>query len=637
MKMAVPQWTQVLVGLSCLLGLALPLAAGDSLPPFPGPAPAARSFVVSGNAFVKDGQEFRIVSGSIHYFRSLPEQWPARLRTLRSCGLNTVTTYVPWNLHEPTPGQYDFSGRLDIVRFIEAAQQEGFLVIVRPPPYICAELEFGGLPAWLLNEEGLQLRCSDPKYLKRVDSFLDHFLPMLATYQYSRGGPIIAMQVENEYGSYGNDHLYLRHLELKFRQHQIDAILFSSNGAGDQMFVGGALPSLLRTVNFGTGADVEGNLKVLRKYQPSGPLFVTEFWDGWFDHWGEEHHTTTPTQSMKTLEAILSNNASVNLYMAFGGTNFGFTNGANKGYGETDPYQPTTTSYDYDAPVNESGDATQKCATFRALISRFIGAPPVPIPPPAPKLAYGSLAMTQSAFLFDAAVLQSVTARTVESATTLPMEALHQNFGFVLYSATFDGPLSDKLFVQDLADRALVFVDGAYKGVLQRSATLQLSISAGPGAHKLDLLVENMGRINFGPWLADRKGITEGVRIGSQFLYHWTMRALPFDDLTRVPFGQLSAAPFAGPTFFRGNLHIASAAQLNDTFLELPGWTKGFALINGFNLGRYWKIGPQQSLYVPAPLLRVGDNEVVVFELHGTNNNRAPSVVFTSFARYGRA
>lgn len=593
------------------------------------PYSEAGSFVISGDAFLKDGEEFRIVGGSMHYWRSFPQQWPDRLRALHSCGPNTVTTYVPWNLHEPSPGKFDFSGLLDIVGFIRAAQKEGFLVIVRPPPYICAEFEFGGLPSWLLNEEGIQLRSSDPKYLQNVDRFLDRLLPMLAPYQYSRGGPIIAMQIENEYGSYGNDHEYLRALELKFHQHEIDAVLFSSNGGTDQLLQGGALSSVLRTVNFGAGADVEGNLAVLRKYQPQGPLFVSEFWDGWFDHWGEDHHTTEPLDAAATLQSILSHNASVNLYMAFGGTNFGFSNGAN---GDTLSYQPTTTSYDYDAPVNESGATTHKCTVFRGVIAKYIGPPSVPIMPPPPTSAYGTVEMTSSAYLLDDAVLTSVTKKIVQSPITLTMEEMDQNFGFILYTSTFEGIAQGQLVIQNLADRALVFLNGSYVGVLQRSTDQKVQIQTGIGKHKLDILVENMGRINFGSYLADRKGITYGARLGEQFLYHWTICSLPFDDLSGVPFGPLKPT-FSGPSFYRGQFSIPAGAQINDTFLELPGWDKGFVFINGFNLGRYWRIGPQQSLYVPSPVLRVGNNEVIVFELH--RPNQAKSVSFAKFAHYG--
>jgi beta-galactosidase len=602
-------------------------------------------FIISGNNFLKDGKPFQIVSGSMHYWRVHQAHWADRFHKLAACGLNTVTTYVPWNLHEPVPGKFNFTGRLDIVTFIKLAWQHGLLVIVRPPPYICAEFDFGGFPAWLLRDKDVVLRCSNPRYLSYVDRFLKFFLPLIAPLQYSKGGPVIAMQVENEYGSYGNDHTYLWHLHDLFRSSGIDAILFSSNGPGDEMLEGGAISGVLRTVNFGVGADVGSAFQTLRQYQPTGPLFVTELWDGWFDHWGESHHTVNPEAAAETVEQILSRGASVNLYMAHGGTNFGFTNGANGGGGS---YQPTVTSYDYDAPINESGDATPKCKVLRKVIEKYVPTQNIPIPPAAPKMHWGQISLSAQAYLFNNSVLDAIRESLVHSPAVKSMEFFHQNFGFILYRTYFTGPFDEDLILQDLRDRALVFVDLKYVGLLERensSRKVHISVSE-RRVYQLDILVENMGRINFGSYLWDPKGITHGVRLGGQFLFNWTIYTLPMDSLSGIPFHEVQPAastsdhvnysfdedhPSSSPadayssgvvTFYRGQLVIPAGYQLRDTFIAFPGWTKGFCLVNGFNLGRYWSSrGPQQTLYAPGPLFVHGTNEFIVFELH-----QAPSV-----------
>jgi beta-galactosidase len=561
---------------------------------------------ISGNQFHLDGQPFRILSGAMHYFRVHPDYWEDRLVKLRAMGLNTVETYVAWNLHEPRPGEFHFDGGLDLERYLKLAGELGLKAIVRPGPYICSEWDLGGLPSWLLAGPGMRLRCAYSPYLVAVDRFFGALLPRLAPLQITHGGPVIAVQVENEYGSFGNDKTYLRHLEEALRSQGIDVLLFTSDGPSDQMLQFGTLPHIFKTVNFGSKA-VESFSK-LREYQPEGPLFCAEFWNGWFDHWGEAHHTRDPQDAASALIEVLDLGASVNLYMFHGGTNFGLMSGANEA--PYPDYQATITSYDYDAPLDEAGDPTPKYFAFRDVLGRYTTLPDLPLPEPSPKLALGPVVMGESAGLFETLEMLS---HAVSSATPESMERLGYNVAFILYRAQVDAPgLKAPLTIRDVHDRAQVFLRGNLVGVLEREFhqnTLDVEIPSN-GA-QLDILVENMGRVNYGSGLADRKGITDAVLLGQQLVYDWKIYPIRLGNLSALPFTPVQNTN--GPAFFRG---LISVAEPRDTFLSLPGWNKGLAWINGFCLGRYWNRGPQKTLYVPAPYLRAGVNELIVFELH---------------------
>jgi len=564
------------------------------------------TFATDNSRFLLDGKPFRILAGAMHYFRVPPAYWQDRLLKLRAMGLNTVETYVAWNLHEPKPGTFRFDAGLDLVRYLTVAAELGLHAIVRPGPYICSEWDLGGLPAWLLSDPAMRLRCSHPPYLQAVDRFFDALLPRLAPLQVAHGGPILAMQVENEYGSYGNDQAYLRHLVEAMRARGVDVLLFTSDGPRDETLRAGTLPGILKTVNLASG--VEAALGKLREYQPDGPLMVTEFWDGWFDHWGEEHHTRAPEDTAAALEKILQAGASVSLYMFHGGTNAGFMNGANSDGG---CYQPTITSYDYDAPLSEAGDPTLKYWALRDVISRHEPLPGTPLPSPAPRLALGPVDLSESVKLLDA--LDSLSS-PIQLAAPQPMEMLGQSFGFTLYRTQVAGPAQPSLTVRGLHDRAQVFLDRQPIGVLERATPdTGLSLAIPQRGATLDILVENMGRVNFGPNLLDRKGITGGVLLGDQYLFGWTLFPLPLDDLSKLRFEPSSTT--GGPAFYHGRFTVTDPG---DTFLALPGWTKGVCWVNGHNLGRYWRTGPQRTLYIPAPLLVKGKNDLVVLELHGT-------------------
>ncbi|WP_097885764.1 glycoside hydrolase family 35 protein [Streptomyces sp. st140] len=574
---------------------------------------------IDDDGFALDGEPFRLLSGGLHYFRVHPDQWADRLGKARLMGLNTVETYVPWNLHQPRPGEFTAVGGLDVSTFLDLAAAEGLHVLLRPGPYICAEWEGGGLPSWLLADPDIRLRSRDPRFLAAVDDYFARLLPLLERHLATRGGPVLAVQVENEYGAYGEDTAYLEHLADTLRRGGVDVPLFTCDQPAD--LARGRLPGVLATANFGS-RSVE-NLAALRAEQPTGPLMCTEFWIGWFDRWGSHHVVREPGRAAQELDELLATGASVNFYMFHGGTNFGFTNGAN----EKTTYRPTVTSYDYDAPLDEAGDPTEKFTAFRDVIAKYAPVPADPVPRPGPKLGLGAVALTERVALLEHA---DALGAAVGSPRPLTMEQLGQDFGFVLYEAALPVAGPHLLEVEQVRDRAQVFVDGLPVGVLEReSHEHALALAAPRRGSVLSVLVENQGRVNYGPGIHDRKGLLGDVLLNGEPLTSWTSRPLPLTDLAALPFTKDTATP-VGPAFHRGSFHVDTAA---DTFLHLDGWTKGSVWINGFALGRYWSRGPQRSLYVPAPVLRTGANRIVVLELHA--GHRARTVEFRETAGLG--
>ncbi|MET9339888.1 beta-galactosidase family protein [Nonomuraea sp. NPDC003804] len=562
-----------------------------------------RYFTINGGAFRLDGEEFRVLSGALHYFRVLPEQWSHRLRMLRAMGLNTVETYVPWDLHEPRKGEFR---RLDeLGAFLDAAAAEGLLAIVRPGPYICAEWDNGGLPSWLTAELGPRVRTRDAEYLSHVERFFDEVVPLIADRQVTRGGNVIMVQVENEYGSYGSDAVYLRHLADDLIAHGVEVPLFTSDGADDFYLTGGTVPGVLATVNFGSGP--EAAFAKLREHRPDDPLMCMEFWCGWFDHWGQPHVTRDAADAADNLERILAAGASVNLYMAHGGTNFGTTAGANRvGELARGEYRPTVTSYDYDAPIDERGAPTEKFWRFREILSRYNPSPP-DVPGLPPVLPPSVVPLAESVRLRD--VLDEVAGPAVTAPLPPSFEDLGLAHGLVLYQVEVPGPRRPyRLRVGSVHDRAHLYVDGELAAVLERDG--EEPVLEVPGPARLELLVESMGRTNYGPALGERKGLMAPPMHDRQYLHGVTARPIPLDELPALPYGEGPGAQV--PAFFRGAFEAAEPA---DAFLALPGWGKGYVWVNGFLLGRYWDRGPQRTLYVPWPLLRAGANEVVILEL----------------------
>ncbi|WP_062105841.1 glycoside hydrolase family 35 protein [Bacillus niameyensis] len=563
-------------------------------------------------SFLLDGEEIRLLSGAMHYFRTVPEYWEDRLLKLKAAGLNTVETYVAWNIHEPEEGQFNFDGIADIASFVKTAEKVGLHVIVRPGPYICAEWEFGGFPYWLMTVPNIKLRCFNQPYLDKVDAYFDALFEQLNPLLSSNGGPIIALQIENEYGSFGNDKQYLEYMRDDLKRRAGDTLLFTSDGPATSMFSGGMIDGVLETANFGSrGLDA---FAALKKVQPDAPVMCLEFWHGWFDHWGEDHHTRSAESVVESLEEILEQNGSVNFYMAHGGTNFGFYNGANHNEAI---YQPTITSYDYDALLTESGEVTDKLFAVRKAIEKYDELPEMKLPEPLPKKSYGEVQFTERAALLE--TLEHIS-KPQTSPAPLTMEEYGQGYGFIVYETTIKGAYGrQRLTVQDVHDRGQVYLNGEFVGLVDRiSGSAHLDVDITEEETKLQIIVENMGRINYGPFLVDFKGITEGVRLWNQFLFGWTAYTLPLNDLSAVPFATDANVKEDHPYFHRGTLHIDEVA---DTFIDVSNWSKGVVFVNGHNLGRYWEIGPQQTLYVPAPFLREGENEIIILELHKHQNS----------------
>uniref|UniRef100_A0A8C8SFV9 Galactosidase beta 1 like n=1 Tax=Pelusios castaneus TaxID=367368 RepID=A0A8C8SFV9_9SAUR len=584
----------------------------------------ARSFQVdyANNCFRKDGAPFRYISGSIHYARVPRPAWRDRLLKMYMSGLNAVQVYVPWNYHEPLPGVYDFAGDRDLESFLDLTAELGLLVILRPGPYICAEWEMGGLPAWLLWKPDIVLRSSDPDYLRAVDSWLGVLLPRIKPRLYQNGGNIISIQVENEYGSYwACDYNYLRHLLAAFRTLLgADALLFTTDGNSPAELRCGTLQGLYATVDFGPGANATDAFALQRFYEPKGPLVNSEYYMGWLDYWGEAHSSSSPAQVAQGLQDLLQLGANVNMYMFQGGTNFGYWSGADYKC----RYKPVTTSYDYDAPLSEAGDPTAKLFAIRTVISKFQPLPEGPMPPATPKYAYGSVPLQKQAELLE--LLDVVCpAGPIPSRFPLTFEAVKQAHGFVLYRTRLPRDVWDPAPLRSpphgVCDRGYVLLNGEYQGTLERDGQMMLNLTGRAGA-TLDLLVENMGRINFGANVSDFKGLLRNLSLDSALLRDWLI--YPLDVDAAVAQDWPPAAPSAngsrarpGPTFYTGTFRTPGIAW--DTFAKLPGWSKGQLWINGFNLGRYWPaLGPQQTLFVPGSLLSAtAPNNVTLLELEG--------------------
>lgn len=578
---------------------------------------SAATFSIGETNFLLNGQPFQIKAGEIHPARIPHEYWADRLQMMHAMGLNTVSIYTFWNQFEPRAGEFNFTGDADVAEFVRLAQAEGLWVILRPGPYVCAEWEFGGYPWWLLKDHDMKVRSQDPRFLAAAGTYLKELGEQLAPLQITHGGPIIMVQVENEYGSFGDDHEYVEKIQDLDRAAGFDVPFFTADGGGNMM-ANGHLPDALPGLNGGRGPDI---MREIGKYRPNGPWLVPEFYPGWLDHWGEPHAHTGINGLVEETEWKLTNNVSFCYYMICGGTSFGFMNGANYG----GYFQPQPTSYDYDSPMDEAGRPTKKYFVLRNVFAKHL-APEEKLPSvPAttPTIAIPNIELTESASIFDNP------GKPVKSEKPLSFEDLNQGYGYVLYRTQITGPTNAMLKLKELRDYATVYVDGKCAAILDRryhqdSTTLAIT---NPSA-TLDILVENGGRINYGGQLRDnRKGITESVTLGDQELTGWEMYQFPFDDLSEV--SAMDFRPMAtatAPAVHRGTFELA---ETGDTFLDLRGWGKGIVIVNGHNLGRYWYIGPQQTLYCPGVWLKKGCNEIVVFEqlkddVHGLAGLKEP-------------
>ncbi|HEY0188416.1 MAG TPA: beta-galactosidase family protein [Cellulomonas sp.] len=577
------------------------------------------TFEIGDRDFLLDGRPYQVISGALHYFRVHPGQWADRIRKARLMGLNTIETYVAWNFHSPEPGRFDTDGPRDLGRFLDLVHAEGLHAIVRPGPFICAEWTGGGLPGWLLADPSVGVRRNEPRYLAAVGGYYDALAPILADRQVTRGGPVIAVQVENEYGAYGDDQDYLRALVDLTRGGGIDVPLLTCDQADDTMQQRGGLPELHRTATFGARA-VE-RLGLLRRHQPTGPLMCMEFWDGWFDSWGLPHHVAPAATNAQDLDDLLAMGASVNLYMFHGGTNFGFTNGAN----DKGTYLPITTSYDYDAPLAEHGAVTEKYLALREVIARYA---PVPdeLPAPVPPAPEADLVLDRAAPLTDLLPLLGAP-RTWDHLPT--MDELGQWSGFAVHRTQVTA--EDRvLTLGEVRDRALVLLDDEPVGVLSRTEHSR-TIALPPRAGTLTLLVEDQGRVNYGPRIGEPQGLIGGARTAVRELTSWQTVSLALDTLdgaaaeaVRTAPAIAADAPLAGPVLVHGTLETTAGV---DHFLRTDGWGKGLVWVNGFLLGRYWSAAPTRTLYVPGPLLHGDGDEVVLLELHGA---AAPQVSFVA-------
>ncbi|MCK7622046.1 beta-galactosidase [Streptomyces sp. RS10V-4] len=573
-------------------------------------------FAVGERDFLRDGRPVRLLSGALHYFRVHEAQWGHRLALLRAMGLNCVETYVPWNLHEPRPGGFRDVAALG--RFLDAVAAAGLLAIVRPGPYICAEWENGGLPCWLTGALGRRVRTGDAEFLRAVANWWRELLPQLTARQCDRGGPVVLVQVENEYGSYGSDTGYLRQLVELLRGLGVTVPLCTSDGPEDHMLTGGSVPGLPATVNFGSGAREA--FAVLRRHRPRGPLMCMEFWCGRFAHWGRAADPRPAADAAQALREVLECGASVNVYMAHGGTSFGGWAGANRaGERHDGPLRPAVTSYDYGAPVDERGRPTEKFWRLREVLAPYAEGP-LPAPPdPEPVLA-APAGVALSGWAPPDAVLAALGGPEVAAAVPPTFEELGVDRGLVRYRVAVPGPRQPyALRVAGLRDRAVTLVDGVPGPVLAEEDAV---LGPVPGPAVVELWVESLGRVNYGPRLGEAKGITGGVLHERQYLHGVSARGLRLDALDgaagAVAAGGLaSGAPRPGARGLHRGTVTVPAGGAGDALLELPGWTRGFAWVGGFPLGRYWSAGPQRALYVPGPVLREGANEVLLLELEG--------------------
>ncbi|MDF1560672.1 MAG: beta-galactosidase [Bacteroidales bacterium] len=566
------------------------------------------TFALGGKEFLLDGKPFQIISGEMHPGRIPAEYWKHRIQMAKAMGCNTISAYLFWNHHEASEGIYDFhTGNRDISRFIATAAEEGMWVIIRPGPYVCAEWELGGIPPYLLRNPELKIRCMDSHYMKAAERYISRLADVLRPHLITSGGRVLMVQIENEYGSYGNDRNYMEALKVIWENSGIDVPFFTGDGPTTYMLEAGTLPGC--AVGLDSGSS-EKDFELARRMNPGVPVFSSETYPGWLTHWGEDWARPDTGALLREVKFLMDSRKSFNFYVIHGGTNFGFTAGANSG---GKGYEPDLTSYDYDAPINEQGRATPKYMALRKLIGSYLPkrAKLPPIPDPVPAMSFPETELVPLTSIWDnmPAPIHSVQPR--------PFEMYGQDYGFMLYATRLIGHKGGKLTVIDLHDYATVFLDGKYIGTLDRRLGINsIDIPRGESRYPLlEIFVEGMGRINFAHSMIDRKGITDRVTLNGMTLMNWEVYGYPMDE-DFISALQPAGAPGEKPgIFFRGSFDLETTA---DTFIDMTNFVKGFVWVNGHNLGRYWEIGPQTRLYCPAPWLKTGENEIIIFDLHKT-------------------
>jgi beta-galactosidase GanA len=564
----------------------------------------SHTFKLGKTEFLLDGKPFQIVSGEMHPARIPVEYWRHRIQMAKAMGCNTIAAYIFWNYHESEPGVFDFrTGNHNIAQFIRIVQEEGMWLMLRPGPYVCAEWDFGGLPSYLLRIPDIKVRCMDARYTEAVERYIKALALQVKDLQVTKGGPIVMVQAENEYGSYGNDRAYMKWVQELWKKNGIDVPFYTADGPASFMLEAGSLPDA--AIGLDPAAN-ESNFAEATRINPNVPSFCSELYPGWLTHWGEEWQHPDTTAFLKDVRWLMDHKKSFNFYVVHGGTNFGYWAGANA-FSPTQ-YQPDVTSYDYDAPINEMGQTTPKYMALRKLLSGYQTGKLPAIPAPMPVIEIPEITFTSSASVWDNLP------EAIQSPQPQPMEMFGQKAGFILYRTKLIGHKKGKLRITELHDYATIFLDGKYIGKLDRAKAeniieLPESNTADP---QLDILVEGMGRINFAEYMIDRKGITDRVSLNGMTLMNWQIFNLPFDEpyLDKLKF--TSGETTKPGIFFKGEFELTTTG---DTYLDVSQWEKGVVWVNGHNLGRYWQIGPQKRHYCPAPWLKKGKNEIVIFDL----------------------
>jgi beta-galactosidase len=571
---------------------------------------AKHQFTLGKEDFLLDGNPLQLISGEMHPARIPKEYWRHRIQMAKAMGCNSIAAYLFWNYHEVKPGLFDFkTENRDIAEFVRICQQEGMWVLFRPGPYVCAEWDFGGLPVSLLKIPDIKIRCMDPRYMKAVESYISAMALQVKSLQVTAGGPILMVQIENEYGSYGNDKAYLERLRQLWLKEGINVPFYTADGPTPYMLEAGNIDGAAIGLDSGSS---EADFEQAKKRNPNVPAFSSETYPGWLTHWGEKWQRPDTNDLKKEVEFLLKTKRSVNFYVIHGGTNFGFTAGANA-FSPT-AYQPDITSYDYDAPINEQGQPTAKYFMLRNLISKYSAAPLPAIPAPQRVIYVQEIPMKRVQSIWD------VLPPPVLSPQPLPMEMLDQNQGLMLYRTELIGHKSGKLTIWEPHDYALVFLDGVFIDTVFRDGgkwTVDLPKTTTTQNPVLDILVEGMGHINFAQFMIDRKGITDRVTLNGMTLMNWQHYSLPMTETfvaKALKQPKFSAEGRKGQ-FFTGQFMLE---ETGDTFFDLSDYGKGMIYVNGHLLGRFWNIGPQQRIFCPAGWLKKGKNEMVIFDLHRT-------------------
>ncbi len=571
-------------------------------------AQTKHSFRLSPQNFLLDEKPFQIISGEMHPYRIPKIYWRHRIQMAKAMGCNTIAAYVFWNYNETTPGVFDFTtGNHNIAEFIRICKEEGMWVLLRPGPYVCAEWDFGGLPSYLLKIPDIKIRCMDSRYMAAATRYINALSQQVKNLQCTNGGPILMVQIENEYGSFGNDKTYLEALRKLWIKNGIIVPFYTADGATQYMLDAGSIEGAAIGLDSGTS---EKDFAQAKKENPNVPAFSSETYPGWLTHWGEKWARPDTNELKKEIEFLLMNKKSFNFYVVHGGTNFGFTAGANS-FSPTQ-FQPDITSYDYDAPINEQGQPTAKYFMLRRLIQSHVDYKIPDVPHAIKTIEVATIEMKKAYNLWNYQL------PFIQSAQPKPMEAFDQNQGLILYKTKLIGHKSGKLKIWEPHDYALVFLNGKFIDTVYRDGgkwevNLPKTAVENP---VLEILVEGMGHINFAQFMIDRKGITDRVTLNGMTLMNWQITLLPMDEnfiKTKKPDLANKVEDDKPCNFFTGSFNLS---ETGDTYFDMSNYSKGVLYVNGHNLGRYWNIGPQQRLYCPANWLKKGKNEILVFDMY---------------------